>query len=98
MTHSTDFRRRVIARMQSGNSKSTVCRLFGISRPTPHSWLNRADLSPSQNGFRRRKPNRKDLERRVADHPDALQREKPPGNQPRRGHSQGKKAPRPALF
>ena len=47
MTYSTDFRRRVIARVQSGDSKSAACRLFGISRSTLHSWLNRADLSPS---------------------------------------------------
>ena len=76
MTYSTDFRRRVIARVRSGDSKSAACRLFGISRSTLHSWLNRADLSPSQNGFRHRKLNRKDFERHVADHPDALQRER----------------------
>ena len=76
MTYSTDLRRRVIARVRSGDSKSAACRLFGISRSTLHSWLNRADLSPSQNGFRHRKLNRKDFERHVADHPDALQRER----------------------
>ena len=47
MTYSTDFRRRVIARVQSGDSKSAACRLFGISRSTLHSWLGRPDLSPS---------------------------------------------------
>ena len=41
MTYSTDFRRRVIARVQSGDSKSVACRLFGISRSTMHSWLGR---------------------------------------------------------
>ena len=76
MTYSTDLRRRVIARVRSGDGKSAACRLFGISRSTLHSWLNRADLSPSQNGFRHRKLNRKDFERHVADHPDALQRER----------------------
>jgi len=74
MTYSTDFRRRVIARVRSGDSKSAACRLFGISRSTLHSWLNRADLSPSQNGFRHRKLNRKDFKRHVAEHPDAFQR------------------------
>jgi len=72
MTYSTDFRRRVIARVRSGDSKSAACRLFGISRSTLHSWLNRADLSPSQNGFRHRKLNRKDFKRHVAEHPDAF--------------------------
>ena len=76
MTYSTDLRRRVIARVRSGDGKSAACRLFGISRSTLHSWLNRADLSPSQNGFRHRKLNRKDFERYVADYPDALQRER----------------------
>jgi len=76
MTYSTDFRRRVIARVQSGDSKSAACRLFGISRSTLHSWLNRADLSPSQGGFRHRKLDRRDFERHVAEHPDALQRER----------------------
>ena len=72
MNYSTDFRRRVSTRVRSGDSKSAACRLFGISRSTLHSWLNRADLSPSQNGFR----HRKDFERHVAEHPDALQRER----------------------
>ena len=76
MTYSTDFRRRVIARVRSGDNKSAACRLFGISRSTLHSWLNRADLSPSQNGFRHRKLNRKDFKRHVAEHPDAFQRER----------------------
>jgi len=76
MTYSTDFRRRVIARVQSGDSKSAACRLFGISRSTLHSWLNRADLSPSQGGFRHRKLDRRDFERHVAEHPDALQHER----------------------
>ena len=76
MTYSTDLRRRVIARVRSGDGKSAACRLFGISRSTLHSWLNRADLSPSQNGFRHRKLNRKDFKRHVAEHPDAFQRER----------------------
>ena len=76
MTYSTGFRRRVIARVQSGDSKSAAYRLFGISRSTLHSWLNRADLSPSQGGFRHRKLDRRDFERHVAEHPDALQRER----------------------
>ena len=46
MTYSTDFRRRVIARVQSGDSKSAAYRLFGISRSTLHSWLNRAENEP----------------------------------------------------
>ena len=46
MTYSTDFRRRVIARVQSGDGKSAACRLFGISRSTLHSWLNRAEIEP----------------------------------------------------
>ena len=58
MTYSTDFRRRVIARVQSGDSKRAACRLFGISRSTLHSWLGRPDLSPSQGGPRRRKLDR----------------------------------------
>ena len=37
MTYSTGFRRRVIARVQSGDSKSAACHLFGISRSTLHS-------------------------------------------------------------
>ena len=64
MTYSTDFRRRVIARVQSGDSKSTVCRLFGISRSTLHSWLGR------------RKLDRHAFGRHVSEHPDALQRER----------------------
>jgi len=76
MTYSTDFRRRVIARVQSGNSKSAVCLMFGISRSTLHSWQNRADLSPRHNGLRNRKLNRRDFEQHVMDYPDALQRER----------------------
>ena len=76
MSYSIDFRRRVIARTQSGNSKSAVCRMFGISRSTLHSWQNRADLSPRHNGLRNRKLNRKDFEQHVIDYPDALQRER----------------------
>ncbi len=76
MSYSIDFRRRVIARVQSGNSKSAVCRMFGISRSTLHSWQNRADLSPRHNGLRNRKLNRKDFEQHVIDYPDALQRER----------------------
>ena len=45
-TYSTDFRRRVIARVQSGDSKSAAYRLFGISRSTLHSWLNRVENEP----------------------------------------------------
>ena len=76
MSYSIDFRRRVIARVQSGNSKSEVCRMFGISRSTLHSWQNRTDLSPRHNGLRNRKLNRKDFEQHVIDYPDALQRER----------------------
>ena len=76
MSYSIDFRRRVIARVQSGNSKSAVCRMFGISRSTLHSWQNRVDLSPRHNGLRNRKLNRKDFEQHVIDYPDALQRER----------------------
>ena len=76
MTYSTDFRRRVIARVQSGDSKSAACRLFGISRSTLHSWLGRPDLSPSQGGPRRRKLDRHAFGRHVSEHPDALQRER----------------------
>ncbi len=46
MTYSTGFHRRVIARVQSGDSKSVAYRLFGISRSTLHSWLNRAEIEP----------------------------------------------------
>ena len=76
MTYSTDFRRRVIARVQSGDSKSAACRLFGIRRSTLHSWLGRPDLSPSQGGPRRRKLARHAFGRHVSEHPDALQRER----------------------
>ena len=76
MTYSTDFRRRVIARVQSGDGKSAACRLSGISRSTLHSWLGRPDLSPSQGGPRRRKLDRHAFGRHVSEHPDALQRER----------------------
>ena len=50
--------------------------LFGISRSTLYSWLDRPSLPPSQGGPRRRKLDRQAFERHVAEHPDALQRER----------------------
>jgi len=56
MTYSTDFHRRVIARVRSGDGKNAVCRLFGISRSTVDPIGNRTTCATLGRHDQHRKP------------------------------------------
>lgn len=76
MTYSFDLRQRVVAFVASGGSKVAAKHLFGVGRSTIYEWLALSDLKPKAHGPRQRKLDRQALRRHVADHPDALLRER----------------------
>ncbi|MDQ8767944.1 IS630 transposase-related protein [Streptococcus ruminantium] len=79
MTYGIDFRKRVLAYVQSGHSKKETCALFGISTNTLYLW----EKQLAKEGHLNRKPRARSprklpldqLESYVREHPDAFLRE-----------------------
>jgi hypothetical protein len=77
MTYSEDLRKRVVAFVKKGGSKSEACRRFNVSRWCVYNWINRPSLAPQQRGVpRRRLLCLKALEVHVHTYPDAYQYER----------------------
>lgn len=77
MTHSVDYRRRVIAFVGEGGSKREAARLFKVSPDTLYKWLNRKDdLMPRPAKVRHRKLDKAALMRDVKERPDVFLRER----------------------
>jgi len=77
MSYSIDYRQRVISFIEAGGSKAQASRLFNVHPTTIYEWWGRkSDLSPRPAKTRRGKIDKEALCRHVADHPDALLRER----------------------
>ena len=77
MSYSLDLRRRVVAFVRSGGSKSEASRLFCVNRGTVYEWLSRPDLSRKAYVLKEpRKLDRELLRRHVNEHPDMLSKDR----------------------
>jgi transposase len=76
MSYSIDLRKRVIAHVSCGGSKSEASRLFGVGRPTIYRWLSLSDLTPRPAKTRTGKLDKTKLAAHVREHPDVLLRER----------------------
>jgi transposase len=77
MTYSEDLRKRVVAFVQGGGSKSEGARLFKVSRGCVYLWLKRKTLAPKR--VRKSQPyklNEAELKAHVEKYPDAYQHER----------------------
>jgi transposase len=77
MTYSEDLRKRVVAFVQGGGSKSEGARLFKVSRGCVYLWLNCKNLAPKR--VRNTQPytlNEAELKTHVEKYPDAYQHER----------------------
>jgi transposase len=76
MSHSIDLRKRVVAYVTQGGSKTEAVRIFAIGRRTIYNWLKMEDLSPKPAKTRRRKLDKAALAGHVRAYPDAILRER----------------------
>ncbi len=76
MSYSIDLRKRVVAHVSLGGSKTEASRLFGVGRPTIYRWLSMSDLTPRPAQTRKRKLDKERLMQHIQAHPDALLRER----------------------
>jgi putative transposase len=76
MTYSVDLRKRVVAFVREGGSKSEAARIFGVARSCVYDWLSRDNLKPKKHGRRKRKLDWAALERHIEEYPDLLLRER----------------------
>ncbi|WP_398582639.1 IS630 transposase-related protein [Streptococcus sp. 2022WUSS037] len=79
MTYGIDFRKRVIAYVQSGHTKKETCDLFGIGTDTLYRWetqlKNEGHLNRKPRARSPRKLPHDRLKAYVKEHPDAFLRE-----------------------
>ena len=72
MRYSIDFRRKVLERLNNGESKRSVAFLFNISRTTVHAWSQNDGLESLKPGPKRpRKLDRLRLKEVLIETPDA---------------------------
>ncbi len=76
MTYPISFRRKVVAQIKQGMSRTEAAHLFKISRNTLYLWLNSEDLSPKAATTRRRKIDKAALAKHVEDYPEMYLRER----------------------
>tara|TARA_Y100000031_G_scaffold133548_1_gene155474 strand:+ start:54 stop:392 length:339 start_codon:yes stop_codon:yes gene_type:complete len=75
MSYSLDLRKKVLKYLEKGHSQQEASALFGVSRRTIYTWLNREDLNPSPRKTWQSKINKKQLQNYVLANPDLLLRE-----------------------
>ena len=75
MSYSLDLRKKVLKYIELGHSQSEASKLFGVSRRTIYSWLNRQNLKSSPRKFWQSKIDKKQLQKYVLANPDLLLRE-----------------------
>jgi transposase len=76
MTYSVDLRKRVVAFVEVGGSKTEAARRFSVSEGSVHNWLKRDNLAPTKVKRRHRKLDWKALEQHIKDNPDAKLKER----------------------
>ena len=76
MTYSEDLRKRVVAFVQSGGSKSEAALRFNVSRWCVYDWMKRKSLAPKKAGPKAPwRMKLSELQAVLAQHPDAYQDE-----------------------
>lgn len=76
MTYSIDLRKRVVEFVEAGGSKVEAAARFSVHRQTIYQWLGRDVLTPKKHGERRRKIDKKALQKEVEQNPDMTLRER----------------------
>lgn len=77
--YGVELKKRVLAYLDAGHAKVEACQVFGVSRRAVYKWLElqtkTGQVLPPRRGQRRRKLDKEQLLKVLAQHPDAYARE-----------------------